>query len=130
MTDCHNNGSMLKKFAKEMCTVHQTPHQFCICPEPFQLFTFHTEKKNPELKKAWERCVNRLLSEDKSKKSKTALWEANSDSRICTRHFVDGHDYPILHMGHDNIPREYQASLSLSVDFHKELNGCKETFLF
>ena len=53
---CHNSGTTLDKWSREMCEVHnsiirgKTP---CACEPPFKLFAFPTIKKNSEAGKHW-----------------------------------------------------------------------------
>ena len=72
-------------------------NQFCPCPEPFHLVPFPSAVKQPDKLKAWIRCVNRQS------------WLPNPDTRICTEHFLDDHPYPVVRLGHNNIPQQYQV---------------------
>ena len=102
--NCSNHGRKLKKLLEEMCIVHATKRICCSCPWPFTLLPFpskRTDENHPELMKSWTRCINRL-QEKGSKKDQP--WLPNKDSRICSEHFVKGHPYPIINMGHTNIP--------------------------
>lgn len=111
---CYNSGRRLFEWRKEQCDVHLMQHEECPCPEPFKLYPFptkRTDSQHPHYLNAWIRCVNRTYDKGKLKGKP---WKPNSDSRICSEHFVSEgleHYYPILNMGHDNIPEAYKLPL-------------------
>lgn len=97
---CHNSGQKLKVWALEACEIHRKCHEFCSCVAPYELYTFPTVLRNNDLRQAWVRCVNRQVH--------GKLWEPNKDSRICSEHFVTGHPYPVVNMGHERISTEHK----------------------
>ena len=50
--------------------------------------------------------------------SRTKLWKPNGDSRICSVHFENNHPFPILHMGHTNIPKDYALQSRRTIKRH------------
>ncbi|XP_078685984.1 uncharacterized protein LOC144918813 [Branchiostoma floridae x Branchiostoma belcheri] len=97
--ECHNSGRKLKKWREMVCSIHQRLHRSCICPEPFRLLPFPTQRKDPDARQKWIRLVCR-----KSETNRNKIWVPNADSRICSIHFVDSeptqaNPYPTLHMG-------------------------------
>ncbi|CAG2257434.1 unnamed protein product [Mytilus edulis] len=58
----------------------------CDCSPPFQLIPFPTERKDPAGRKKWTAIVNRKQGNNN--------WQPNSESRICSKHFVDGEPTP------------------------------------
>ena len=95
VVQCANSGKHLKKWSQSMCTIHRKNFEFCPCPQPFTLIPFPS--KNLDLKEGWVRCVNRTHV--------GKPWIPNAATRICSRHFEEGHSYPILDMGHDSTER-------------------------
>ena len=57
----------------------------CVCFIHFRLFPFPTKKKNPTARDAWRKTVNRNVDLKGCK-----LWEPSKDSRVCSKHSVDG----------------------------------------
>ena len=107
--NCYNSGKKLNLWLEEQCSSHSVQHKFCDCPAPYQLLTFptsRTDSDHPKLLEGWIRCVHRTETEGKVTKD----WRPNSNSRICSRHFLKSHPYPILYMGHDNIPASLKPS--------------------
>ncbi|KAI8498029.1 hypothetical protein Bbelb_239730 [Branchiostoma belcheri] len=97
--ECHNSGRKLEKWRETVCSIHQRLHRSCICPEPFRLLPFPTQRKDPDARQKWIRLVGR-----KSETNRNKIWVPNADSRICSIHFVDSeptqaNPYPTLHMG-------------------------------
>lgn len=98
---CSNGTYGLKRWKKTDCLIHHCKHgtSRCVCPPPFELFTFPTERRDPESRRQWVKLINR------SDKQTGRNWQPTEDSRVCTKHFVDGcptpqYPYPTLHMGY------------------------------
>ena len=75
----------------------------------YRLFPFPTEKKNPEKRNNWKKLLNRQALHGEG------LWEPSKDSRICSRHFVDGeptlvNPNPTLNMGYKTTSRALLCS--------------------
>ena len=108
---CTNSGKKLFEWRNAVCAIHLQPHDSCPCPEPYRLLPFpssRTDPDHPRLLNAWVRLVNRTYNKGKDKGKQ---WQPNSDSRICSQHFVSyDHYYPILNMGHQNIPDAFKLS--------------------
>lgn len=118
---CSNSGRKLSLWREELCAEHGMRHEECPCPEPFILYAF-PKKKDAHYLQAWIRCVNRTHDTGKLK-GKT--WMPNRDSRICSEHFVSrslDHYYPILKMGHDNIPDAYKLPVRKAPVKRKRVN--------
>ena len=97
---CFNSGPKLKRWSEEDCLIHKRIHACCPCSPPYKLIPFPTLAKDPEKRDAWIRCVNRIMECG-------GKWSPTTNSRICSEHFEDGHDYPVENMGHKNIPSQY-----------------------
>ena len=104
VSGCSNGSYILSKWKKEVCALHACSHENaeCTCIPPFKLFPFPTVKKNPEARKNWISLVNRLKPG-----SRTQSFNPSKDSRICSKHFVDGqptaeNPLPTLHLGYDS----------------------------
>ncbi|XP_060605752.1 uncharacterized protein LOC132758213 [Ruditapes philippinarum] len=98
--NCSNGGYWLKKWRKQLCSVHGSIHgeRFCKCSEPFRLFTFPSKKSRPAVREKWKQLVGRSNG--------AKLWSPPKDSRICSRHFVEGeptlqNPLPTLEMGYE-----------------------------
>uniref|UniRef100_A0A8C6U0Y4 THAP-type domain-containing protein n=1 Tax=Neogobius melanostomus TaxID=47308 RepID=A0A8C6U0Y4_9GOBI len=84
--DCPHGARGLKKWMETFCPVHQCNKgtSWCICEPPYVLFPFPTERKDPERRDEWTKLMNR-------KDIKTGQsWAPGKNSRVCSRHFVDG----------------------------------------
>ena len=98
---CTNSTYSLDKWLQATCLIHQCPHwsDICTCPEPFKLLTF---PKVPDIKKEWEKRVNRFEPINRTVKygnkvivhKKGDVWSANPQDKICSLHFVDGMPTP------------------------------------
>ena len=100
ITGCSNGGYRLKIWKSKICILHNSNYGTlpCCCNPPFQLFPFPTDI---EERKQWSKAVNR-----KDIRSPNKIWEPNSDSRICSDHFVDkyptvNNPYPTLSLGYE-----------------------------
>lgn len=100
--DCSNSGYKLSKWKTGWCDLHECNlgTARCICPPPFTLFPFPTERKNPDGRAVWIRNVNRVAADGKSK------WMPTENSRICSEHFVDNeptqsNPYPTINLGYN-----------------------------
>lgn len=96
---CTNNATKITKWKKEFCVVHNIHHGLgsCICDPPFYLFPFPTELKDSYARQKWASIVNR--------KNGSENWKPKEDSRVCSKHFVDGrptavNPYPTLNLGY------------------------------
>ncbi|XP_062568373.1 uncharacterized protein LOC134230560 [Saccostrea cucullata] len=94
--DCTSSTYQLKKWKKTFCEVHQcnSGTGWCVCPPPFDLIPFPTERKDPELRAKWIKLVNRQLKPGKN-------WKPDDDSRICSKHFEGGNPVPTLNLGYE-----------------------------
>ncbi|XP_034026345.1 mitochondrial import inner membrane translocase subunit Tim21 isoform X2 [Thalassophryne amazonica] len=99
---CSNGKYKLDKWKLNACDVHPGTKKgcgSCICPPPFVLYPFPTERKDPNARKHWIRLINR-------KDIKTGKnWMPRHFSRVCSVHFPDGsptdtHPYPTLNLGY------------------------------
>ena len=71
----------------------------------FRLFLFPTKKKNPTARDSWRKIVNRNVDLKGCK-----LWEPSKDSRVWSKHFIDGepsneNPYPTRNLGYDATKR-------------------------
>ena len=71
----------------------------------FRLFPFPTKKKNPTARDSWRKIINRNVDLKGCK-----LWEPSKDSRVCSKHFIDGepsneNPYPTRNLGYDATKR-------------------------
>lgn len=99
--DCNNSAYHLVKWKQKHCDTHNCNFgtSRCICDPPFVLFPFPTERQDSKTRSVWIKNVNRASSANK-------IWTPNYDSRICSKHFIDGYPsilnpYPTLQLGHD-----------------------------
>ncbi|KAK7933175.1 hypothetical protein WMY93_004071 [Mugilogobius chulae] len=84
--DCPNGTRGLKKWKEEFCRMHECNKgtSRCVCDPPYVLIPFPTERKDPERRAEWTKLINR-------KNTKTGKnWAPDKNSRVCSRHFVDG----------------------------------------
>lgn len=84
---CSNSSKRLDKWYAQLCEKHGLKFGSCICLPPFKLFTFPSDKKDPEKRKTWIKIVKRK-SEDGSN------WQAKFYDRICSVHFKEGDPTP------------------------------------
>ena len=73
----------------------------CTCTAGFLLFPFPTAKKDTAKRTLWKKLINR---QDPQRKGK--LWSPSKDSRVCSKHFIDGkptpeHPNPTINLGYD-----------------------------
>ncbi|KAK7899648.1 hypothetical protein WMY93_020501 [Mugilogobius chulae] len=102
--DCPNGTRGLKKWKEEFCPIHDCNKgtSRCVCDPPYVLHSFPTLKKDPKRRAEWTKLINR-------KSIKTGEnWEPVKNSRVCSRHFVDGapstsFPNPTLNLG-DSVP--------------------------
>lgn len=83
---CQNGTRGLQKWMEEHCSIHDCNKGTtrCKCKPPYKLIKFPTEKKDPERRAEWIKLMNR-------KNVKTGKdWVPGSNSRVCSRHFVNG----------------------------------------
>ena len=71
----------------------------CICSQPFTLYSFPTERKDPATRRRWIQLLNR------KGEGKQTNWPQKQSSRVCSLHFPDGHPtlanpYPTLLLGY------------------------------
>ena len=69
----------------------------------FRLVAFPTKLRNPKERQKWKHLINRV--DEKGK-----IWSPSKDSRVCSRHFIDGgitqeNPYPTEHLGYDCTSR-------------------------
>ena len=95
---CNYGKDEIKEYMETYCSIHGREHGFCPCEPPIKLIPL---PRDPEHKAAYVRCINRNIPDTNKP------WKPNKDTRICTKHFQEGHPYPILEMGHENIPPKY-----------------------
>ncbi|XP_062576281.1 uncharacterized protein LOC134238184 [Saccostrea cucullata] len=99
--DCNSSGYHWKKWREQFCEMHfcNFGTSRCICTPPFQLFPFPTELRDPHARSVWRKNINRTSTDGKN------IWSPNDNSRVCSKHFVDGapsllHPYPTINLGH------------------------------
>ena len=110
---CLNNGHKLRKWNESFCDIHLIKRKLCICLAPYNLYVFPSDLN---LKKQWERNINRIEPSDRTVKRKkevvhikrNSLWTASEFDRICSHHFIDGvpteaNPAPTLKMGHNKF---------------------------
>ena len=88
--ECYNSTRHLDKWKKELCVVHNRPHDNCGCPAPFRFHYF--PKSDLAVQEEWVRRVGRQEADGKQR------WEPRKDSVLCSEHFVNGApsaEYPI-----------------------------------
>ena len=79
----------------------------CVCFIHFRLFPFPTKEKNPTVRDARQKIVNRNVDLKGCK-----LWEPSKDSRVCSKHFIDEehsneNPYPTRNLGYDATKGHY-----------------------
>ena len=107
---CCNNQQKLTKWKESFCEEHLIQKKNCVCLPPYNLYVFPS---NLELRKKWEKNINRVEPIDRTVKRKKqyvhikrhSLWTASEHDRICSHHFIDGipteaNPAPTLKMGH------------------------------
>jgi hypothetical protein len=100
---CSNSDYTLERWRQLECDIHtgsKKGRDTCNCPPPFTLYPFPTERKASGLRLQWIKLINR---QDTSGKN----WVPNYDSRVCSKHFVDGkptaeNPNPTLALGYDS----------------------------
>lgn len=100
--DCHSSTYQLKKWREQRCSQHDCLRVECDCPEPFTLFTFPTEKGDPQSRQKWIQAVNRKC--EKTGKN----WEPKYDDRVCSKHFVVArptaeNPFPSIDLGYEAL---------------------------
>ena len=90
----------MDKWKALICPEHGCQYKICVCPQPYVLLTFPTKLCEPERRDQWIRLINRI------DKDTGNLWQPKGDSRICSKHFVDGiptdkNPDPSLYLGYD-----------------------------
>ena len=98
-THCSNGTYQLEKWKAATCEQHQVKHGMCPCPQPFQLYPFPTQRKNPQQRLQW---INAVKREDPVTKK---LWVPKVDDRICSKHFENNErnslcPNPCINLGH------------------------------
>ena len=98
--DCNSSGYQLKKWKQQFCDIHECNlgTSRCICPPPFTLIPFPTERSDPQGRAVWIKNVNRQAG--------NKIWIPSEDSRVCSKHFVDkvpslSHPYPTINLGYE-----------------------------
>ncbi|XP_052224775.1 uncharacterized protein LOC127840402 [Dreissena polymorpha] len=101
---CSNSAYWLNKWKAQLCENCGCLHkeQLCKCEPPFRLFPFPTKFKKPNEREKWKQLVGR--------RDGTKLWSPSKDSRICSKHFVEGqptlqNPYPSLHLGYSGADK-------------------------
>ncbi|CAG2201965.1 unnamed protein product [Mytilus edulis] len=99
---CSNSWYKIEKWMQEQCEIHNCNKgtRSCDCSPPFLLIPFPTERKDPAGRKKWTAIVNRKQGNNN--------WQPNSESRICSKHFVDGeptpsNPFPTIDLGYTPI---------------------------
>ncbi|XP_053379793.1 uncharacterized protein LOC128548566 [Mercenaria mercenaria] len=125
VNNCSNGGYWLNKWKKQLCTVcgclHSEKH--CKCNPPFRLFSFPTQKRNPEGRLRWKQLVNRING--------NKMWSPSKDSRVCSKHFLEGeptlqNPFPTLHLGYDG----FESKVKRIMFFRDESDSsCKVTYM-
>ena len=108
MPQCTNSWYTLEQWMSNVCQVHGINFGTgcCICPPPFKLIPFPTERRDPVARRVWINTVNR--------KSGGKNWIPNENSRLCSTHFVDGeptprNPYPTLNIGYTPLVKLIKA---------------------
>lgn len=126
---CSNGTYRLKQWKSTWCSKHGCNFgtSRCICDPPFKLIAFPSENKDPYARSIWVKNVYR-------KNLDGTNWQPNIDSRVCSKHFVDGYPsldnpYPTLCMGHDfqfipksRLPPKEREHTSIPVKKRKSSN--------
>ena len=100
--DCGNGEYKLNRWKSYNCMSHPGFKKGvgqCICPPPFVLYPFPTERRNPEGRKKWIQLLNR------KDKATGKNWLPKPHSRVCSIHFPDGsptgaNPNPTLNLGY------------------------------
>ena len=108
MPQCTNSWYTLEQWMSNVCQVHGINFGTgcCICPPPFKLIPFPTERRDPVARRVWINTVNR--------KSGGKNWIPNENSRLCSTHFVDDeptprNPYPTLNIGYTPLVKLIKA---------------------
>ena len=103
ITGCSNGGRRLKIWSSKICLIHNSNYgKFkCTCEPPFRLFTFPPKDDD---RKKWIKAVNRKDTNNPNK-----IWTPNTDSRVCSVHFVDG--YPSTDNPHPTLSLGYETRM-------------------
>lgn len=82
---CPNSGKKLNKWATQTCNVHGCLNltDTCNCEPPFKLVSFPSKLKDNAGWKQWTNAINRNIKKGK-------VWVPKNNSRVCSKHFVDG----------------------------------------
>lgn len=125
---CSNSTYRLNRWLKQCCSVHSVDHGKCPCPQPFKLFPFPSEKKDPYHRLEWIKAVYRLDT------STGKNWCPGPDDRVCSAHFVDGlptahHPNPTINLGHKgNVTIQIENLVVISKCTMVIINRCNLAF--
>ncbi|XP_032880517.1 uncharacterized protein LOC116975475 [Amblyraja radiata] len=106
---CGNSTYHLNRWMQNVCESHNCKFSTgnCFCPPPFKLYPFPTEKRDGAARLRWTKLVNR-----KDVKGKNWQPDPKDNSRVCSKHFVDGEPTtlnpdPVLNLGYllSNSPK-------------------------
>ncbi|XP_078252933.1 uncharacterized protein LOC144592278 [Rhinoraja longicauda] len=99
---CGSSTYHLSKWMHTVCDSHNCKFATgnCFCPPPFKLHPFPTEKRDGAARLRWTKLVNR-----KDGKGKNWQPDLKGNSRVCSKHFVDGEPTtinpdPVLNLGY------------------------------
>ena len=61
---CTNGTYGIKKWQALYCEIHDCKKGMgrCVCPEPYTLYTFPTQRANPEARKEWIKLVSKYIN--------------------------------------------------------------------
>ncbi|XP_045162255.2 uncharacterized protein LOC123527064 [Mercenaria mercenaria] len=84
VNNCSQGSYWLNKWKSQLCETCGClrKDRRCKCEPPFRLFPFPTKIRKPELRQKWKQLVGR--------KDGSKLWSPSKDSRVCSKHFIEG----------------------------------------
>ena len=81
---CTNNTYTLEKWQQTKCKIHKCLHHYpdCTCEVHFFLYSFPSERWDPEGRRKWISCINRRDPHNREK-----IWKPERHSCVCSYHF-------------------------------------------
>ena len=112
---CGRGDYQLECLKGKYCNVHKVQEGDCgyylSNPEWFTLHKFPTVLKNNEKRQIWLKMINRAPLDNSP-----SFWTPGKQSRVCSKHFETGCDYPLLNLGYpeDSARRRLEKLLPVT----------------